>query len=107
MKINNVDYDVAPQYFIALEQELILECNPPSLYEAMYMLIAVHYVYNVIYHSRAVHFFNFLEEKVLELNTSSKFNANIRVLLLELNCSFMKTKLYVSNGLLFGYFLAL
>ncbi len=39
---------------------------------ALYLLLAVHYVYNVVYHPRALHF-NLIEEKV---QTQNKFNAN-------------------------------
>ena len=70
-----MDPELPPQYFIALEQELIVECRS-SLLEAVYMLVAIHYVYNVVYHPRAVHFYNFFEEKVLQLHPSKKFNAN-------------------------------
>lgn len=73
-----MDQELPPQYFIALEQELIIECRS-SLPEAVYQLLAVHYVYNVVYHSRALHFFNFFEEKVLKLQTSKKFNANYEI----------------------------
>ena len=73
VKICNANYEVPPQYFIALEQELVTECS--SLSDAIFLLIAVHYIYNVTYHHRVRNFFLFFEEKVLELpsiNTSSK-----------------------------------
>ena len=75
VKLCIVDQELPPQYFIALEQELIIECRP-SLCEAVYLLLAVHYVFNVVYHPRAVYFFNFFEEKILKVQTSKKFNAN-------------------------------
>lgn len=49
-----------------------------SLFDAIYALVAVHYVYNVVYHSRVRNLFLFLEEKMLKLTSiyrSSK-NAN-------------------------------
>lgn len=47
-----------------------------SIIPAVYLLLTVHYVYSVVYHPWAVHFYSFFEEKVLQLQISKKFNAN-------------------------------
>jgi hypothetical protein len=74
MKLCNADYECPPQYFIAFEQELIIECS--SLNQAIFTLIAVHYVYNVVYHPRVKNLFLFFEEKVLDLPSLSKHSKN-------------------------------
>lgn len=60
------DLDILPRYHIAVEQVLLLECR--SLIHALYCLLAVHYVFNIKYHSRAEDFFLFLFEKVMGIN---------------------------------------
>lgn len=74
MKVCNVDYECPPQYFIALEQELIIECK--TLFDSIFTLLAVHYVFNVVYHPRVKNFFLFFEEKVLELPCIQKGSKN-------------------------------
>ena len=55
--------DILPRYHIAVEQVLLVECR--SLIHALYCHLAVHYVFNIKYHSRAEDLFHFLFEKVL------------------------------------------
>ena len=64
IKVNNSDYELPPQYFIALEQDLIAECG--SLVKALYTVFAIHYAYNVVYHPQLKNFYAFFEEKLFE-----------------------------------------
>ena len=54
--------DVLPQYFIAVEQELLLQCK--SLERAIFIRVAAHYVFNIEYHLKVKDVFYFLQEKV-------------------------------------------
>jgi hypothetical protein len=74
VKLCNAGYETSPQYFIALEQEFMMECS--TLSNAIFVLIAIHYVYNVTYHPRARNFFLFFEEKVLELPSVDRSSKN-------------------------------
>ena len=62
LKVNNVHYELNPQYFICLEQCIFAECK--NLWKALFIFIAVHYVFNVSYHSHLRMFFLFVEEKL-------------------------------------------
>ena len=61
--------DVSPQYFIVVEQELLIECK--DLVDALCALLAVHYVFNIEYHPRLTDFFIFLEEKIIGMKPSN------------------------------------
>jgi hypothetical protein len=63
-----------PQYFIAIEQQLVIECN--SLIGAMFSLLATHYVFDLGYHPKAKDFFMFLEHLVDITNGTEKKSAN-------------------------------
>ena len=64
------DEDLIPQYFIAIEQKLMCECN--SLTSALFNLVAVHYVFNIEYCRQVKDFFLFLEEMILNIDGSTK-----------------------------------
>ena len=57
--------DITPTYYIAIEQELVVECS--SLTKALFCLLAVHYVFDLTYHDRVRIFFLFLQEKVMDI----------------------------------------
>lgn len=57
--------DITPTYYIAIEQELVVECS--SLTKALFCLLAVHYVFDLTYHDRVKDFFLFLQEKVMDI----------------------------------------
>ena len=59
--------DITPTYYIAIEQELIVECS--NLTKALFCLLAVHYVFDLTYHERVKDFFLFLQEKVMEISS--------------------------------------
>ena len=61
------DDDITPTYYIAIEQELVVECS--NLTKALFCLLAVHYVFDLTYHDRVKDFFLFLQEKVMEISS--------------------------------------
>ena len=63
--------DLSPQFFVAVEQQLLLECK--SLERAIFLMVATHYVFNIEYNLKVKDVFLFLEEKILGfLDTSVK-----------------------------------
>ncbi|XP_019854847.1 PREDICTED: uncharacterized protein LOC109583811 [Amphimedon queenslandica] len=61
--------DELDQYFIAIEQCLILECK--DIPTALFLLIASHYVFNISYQPKAQDFFAFIESKLLNISSST------------------------------------
>lgn len=59
--------DLCGQYFIAVEQMLIMESS--SLVTAFFFLFCAHYIFNVQYHPKASEVMTFVQEKVLALPT--------------------------------------
>ena len=57
--------DVFTQYFICIEHELITEVN--DFKTSIFLLIAVHYIFNLSYNIKTHDFFLFLQEKVLSI----------------------------------------
>ena len=55
--------DILPTHFIAIEQDLVLECC--SLDSALFIMLATHYVFNIEYHPKVKDVLYFLQEKVL------------------------------------------
>ena len=51
------DDDITPSFYIAVEQELVVECA--ALVKALFMLLAVHYVFDISYNERVKDFFLF------------------------------------------------
>ena len=64
VKFIDVTSDVLPQYFVAIEQQLLIECK--SLERAIFIMLAAHYVFNMEYHSMVKDVFYFLQEKVFD-----------------------------------------
>lgn len=60
VKLSDISDDVSPQYFIAIEQELMIECK--NLHDALFSLFAVH-VFNIEYHQRLMDFFLFIRAR--------------------------------------------
>ena len=67
------DSELPDQYFICVEQELILECS--SLEAAIFFCIASHYFLNLEYHPKGKDLWLFIQEKVLQLPTKLKKGA--------------------------------
>ena len=61
------DSEHLSQYFIAVEQKLMLECS--TLIAALFFGMVAHYVFNLEYHSKVKGVWLFLQEKVFQLPT--------------------------------------
>ena len=55
--------DIPPMHFIAIEQELVLECR--SIDSALFMVLATHYVFNIEYNPRVRDVLYYFQEKLL------------------------------------------
>lgn len=55
--------DIPPSHFIAIEQDLILECR--SIDSALFLMIAAHFVFNMEYQNKVKDVFYYLQDKVL------------------------------------------
>ena len=73
VKLFDADGDISSQYFIVIEQTMMIECN--SVMSSLFTLFAVHYVFNIQYHSRLKDLFQFLEEKVVSIKSGAKKSA--------------------------------
>ena len=58
--------DILPNHFIAIEQELVLECR--SIDSALFLLIAAHFVFNIEYNSKVKDVLYYFQDKVLGLS---------------------------------------
>lgn len=67
-EVDDDDEDIQGQYFIAIEQNLMMETS--NLITAIYNLLASHYVLNLAYHPKAKDLLTFLQEKVLGVPSS-------------------------------------
>ena len=57
------DDDITPSFYIAVEQDLVV-----NLLKALFMLLAVHYIFDISYNERVKYFFLFLQEKVMNIS---------------------------------------
>ena len=62
------DEDTRGQYFISIEQKLMLESS--NLVTTIFNLLASHYVLNLAYHPKVKDLLTFLQEKVLQIPSS-------------------------------------
>ncbi|XP_078373918.1 uncharacterized protein LOC144657455 [Oculina patagonica] len=53
------------QWFIVVDKEIVLECESPSGCKALITLIAVHFAFNLKYHSNHAAMFKFIHEHVI------------------------------------------
>ena len=60
--IQQDDYD---QYFLAIEQTLMLESRDVAA--ALFLLLASHYVFNLSYHSKCSDLMTFVQEKIAKI----------------------------------------
>ena len=65
-----IDSDLPQQYFVSVEQQLILESS--SLESAVFLCVASHYILNLEYHPKAKDVWLFMQEKILKLKTKSR-----------------------------------
>lgn len=64
-----VDEDLPTQYFLAVEQIVHLEVS--DFMKGIFLLLALHYVYDIQYHHRLKDIYLFLEDKLLGLDSPS------------------------------------
>ena len=55
--------DILPNHFIAIEQELILQCR--SIDSALHLMIAAHFIFNMEYNPKVKDVLYFFQEKIL------------------------------------------
>ena len=60
-----VQQDEYDQYFLAIEQSLIMESRDVA--GAVFFLLASHYVFNLSYHSKCADLLTFLQERVAKI----------------------------------------
>ena len=65
-----VDEELPTQYFVAVEQVIHMEVS--CIEKGIFLLLALHYVYDMHYHPRLNGFFYFFEDKVLSFECSFK-----------------------------------
>ena len=53
------------QYFISIEQQLMLECS--TLIAALFYCMAAHYIFNLSYHPKSKEFWTFIQQKTFNL----------------------------------------
>jgi len=63
------NHDEFDQFFIAIEQKLLMECS--DLATALYLLLGSHYILNLSYHPKLHDTIMFFQEKVAKITTSS------------------------------------
>lgn len=68
--VDALDSDFAPQYFVAIEQSLLVECK--SIKSAFFTVFVAHYVFNIEYHCRVRDFYFFVQENLFEIPLTSK-----------------------------------
>ena len=74
MFIDSADKTYSPQYFIAIEQIMLIQCK--TINHALFTLFAVHYIFNLEYNVRVKDFYRFLQEHLMEIADSSKRSVN-------------------------------
>ena len=61
--------DLPSQYFVVVEQVVLMEVG--DIMRGLYMLLALHYVFDIAYHPQLADLFLFCEDKVLCISTPS------------------------------------
>ena len=61
--------DVMEQFFIAIEQTLMMECS--NLFAAFFYVMAAHYIFNLSYNAKIRYVLLFLQEKVCGLPSTN------------------------------------
>ena len=63
MSFTEDDSDIPAQHFVVVEQLPLIECR--SYHTAIFILLAVHFVFNIEYHAHTKDMLYFLQEKVM------------------------------------------
>ena len=61
--------DIPPLYFIAMEQQLMIECR--DIESTIFILLAVHFVFNMEYNPKVKDIMYFFQDKVLNCADSA------------------------------------
>ena len=61
------DEGVTNQYFISIEQQLMLESS--NVVSAVFLCVASHYIFNLSYHRKSGKIWLFIQEKILRLQS--------------------------------------
>ena len=64
-----LDDDLPTQYLVVVEQSVHVETT--CILKGIFIVFALHYVYDLHYHSRLSDFFDFFEDKLLSIELSS------------------------------------
>ena len=72
--VDTADENFSPQYFIVIEQTLFIECK--TIKNALFILFAVHYVFNLEYNVRVKDFYRFIQEYIMGIPDGSKRSVN-------------------------------
>ena len=67
--IRFVDEDLPTQYCIAVEQVVHLDVS--SIVKGIFVIISLHYIYDIHYHPRVLDFLLFFEDKILNIKVPS------------------------------------
>lgn len=70
----DADDEVPSNYIIVIEKQKLLQCS--SLLSAVFILFAVHYVFNVEYYSKVKDFYLFLQSKLFDIKEATSFSAS-------------------------------
>lgn len=66
VRFTDADKDIAPQIFIAVEGDMLIECG--NLPTAIYSMLAAHYIFDIQYNPKVNDVQLFLQEKVFRLH---------------------------------------
>ena len=66
VRFTDADTDIAPQIFIAVEGDLLIQCG--NLPAAIYVMLAAHYIFDIQYNPKVNDVHLFLQEKVFGLS---------------------------------------
>ena len=67
------DEDTTGQYFISIEQTIMMECSNPVT--SIFNLVVSHYVFNLAYHPKAKDMLTFVQERILGIGSSESKSA--------------------------------
>ena len=85
------NYDKFDQFFIAVEQKLMIDCN--DLTTALCFLLGRHYILNLSYHSKLHDIMTFFQEKVAKIKICEILVSHVRSLFAEIG-NFQIRKIY-------------
>ena len=80
----DADDEVVPHYIIIVEKKPMMQCQ--SLLGAMYTLFAIHYVFNIEYHSRVKDFYLFIQKNCFMIKDTTATSTNYANILSSIQC---------------------